>query len=185
MLSSDHTNIPLSETEILNIRNNLKNYDYEVLTKLENIILAIRTDRDHPDLMEDLENVYHQLEQKDTFDLTHVCLIGNENVINVKPEIIDPSSILRFVVRVPYEEISTDPSLMFNIFSNVSDEIEGDVLYVIADNNFIRLTEIGCRPYLTRNLLKIWNPSYLHQNPALNHLRPWYPRYRPYSNRRR
>jgi hypothetical protein len=60
MLSSDHTNIPLSETEILNIRNNLKNYDYEVLTKLENIILAIRTDRDHPDLMEDLENVYHQ-----------------------------------------------------------------------------------------------------------------------------
>jgi hypothetical protein len=175
MLSSDHTNIPLSETEILNIRNNLKNYDYEVLTKLENIILAIRTDRDHPDLMEDLENVYHQLEQKDTFDLTHVCLIGNENVINVKPEIItalmnrrseddnvlvselrsklnrdfeshvfkderDPSSVLRFVVRVPYEEISTDPSLMFNIFSNVSDEIEGDILYVIADNNFIRLT---------------------------------------------
>jgi len=88
MLRSDDESLPLSAAEIKNLTNQLNNLDYEVITKMDKTIMAIRVDRAIPDLMEDIEKVYHQLDERDTEDLTHVLLLGNEEVTLVKPEII-------------------------------------------------------------------------------------------------
>jgi hypothetical protein len=88
MLRSDDDSLPLSAAEIMNLTNQLNNLEYEVITKMDKIIMAIRVDRSVPDLMEDIEKVYHQLDERDTQDLSHVVLIGNEEVILVKPDFI-------------------------------------------------------------------------------------------------
>ncbi|UCH88270.1 MAG: hypothetical protein JSV49_08370 [Thermoplasmata archaeon] len=167
----------------MNLRTNLNSYEYEVLTKPEKVILAIRSEHAEPDLMEDLERIYNQLDQRDTVELTHVCLIGNENVISVKPDIItalmnkrseddnifvneyrskldreyetatfkderDTIETLRFVVRVPFEYVSSDPAQIYNIFSKLTDEVKPDIFYIIGDNNFLRLTLRAVQEYM-------------------------------------
>jgi hypothetical protein len=161
----------------------MQNYEYEILTKMDKTILAIRSGRDEPDIIDDLERVYHKLDTRDSLDLTHVCLIGNEDVVAVKTEIIaalinkrsdddnflirelrskldreydtamfkdqrDTYETLRFAVRVPFEYVSAEPSQLYSIFSKITDKIDGDVFYILGDNNFVRLPKHAVNDFI-------------------------------------
>lgn len=81
---------PLSKKELINLHKKLKKaYNYEIIKKSNNTILAMRSPYKYPDLVNDLERTIERMDLRNELNLTHACLIGKEKTIGIDIRIIN------------------------------------------------------------------------------------------------
>ncbi len=71
------------------IREKMKDYEYRVINKNNFRVLAVRSPNRYPDMVNDVEHLVERIKIDDMKSLTNVCLIGEKEVVNVQPKIID------------------------------------------------------------------------------------------------
>ncbi len=79
----------MNEEKFFEIREKMKDYEYRVINKNNSRILTVRSPNKYPDIVNDVERLVERIKIDDMKSLTNVCLIGEKEVINVQPRIID------------------------------------------------------------------------------------------------
>ena len=75
--------IPLTREELIKLKHQIKPNDYLVVESAADRILVVRSERELPDIVNDLDGMINKLDIRDTNELTHALIIGEEEVIGV------------------------------------------------------------------------------------------------------
>ncbi len=79
----------MNDERFSGIREKMKDYEYRVLNENNFRVLAVRSPNRYPDMVNDVERLVERIKIDDMKSLTNVCLIGEKEVVNVQPKIID------------------------------------------------------------------------------------------------
>lgn len=81
--------MPLNRDELIKLKHQIEPMDYLVVESGHERILVIRTEREFPDLVNDLECMINKLDIRDTNELSHALIIGEEEVVGVPLKAIE------------------------------------------------------------------------------------------------
>ncbi len=81
--------MPLTKEELVRLKYQIEPTDYLVVQSGHEKILAIRSSREFPDIVNDLECMINKLDIRDANELNHALIIGDEEVIGVPLDAID------------------------------------------------------------------------------------------------
>ena len=82
---SEHSSsiMPLTRNELIKLKHQIEPDDYLVVESGSERILVIRSAREFPDIVNDLEGMINKLDIRDTSELSHALIIGSEEVVGV------------------------------------------------------------------------------------------------------
>lgn len=92
--------LPLPTEYFLKLRDELDIYQYKIVENKNIRLLAVKTPDKYPDLVNDLERTVERVNVDDCKNLTHVCLIGEKEVLGIQPKLLEV--LLRD--RIKYDE---------------------------------------------------------------------------------
>jgi hypothetical protein len=97
--------MPLTREELIKLKHQLDPDDYLVVESGRDRILVIRSAREFPDIVNDLDGLINKLDIRDTNDLSSALIIGEEEVVGVPLEAINSLITRR---NEEDEQIATD-----------------------------------------------------------------------------
>jgi hypothetical protein len=75
--------MPLTKEELIKLKHQINQNDYLVVESGTQRILIVRSAREYPDIVNDLDVMINKLDNRDTKDLSHAMIIGEEEVIGI------------------------------------------------------------------------------------------------------
>lgn len=79
----------MDDKEFSEMREKMRDYEYRVVNENNLRVLAVRSPNRYPDMVNDVERLVERIKIHDAKSLTNVYLIGEKEVVNVQPKIID------------------------------------------------------------------------------------------------
>jgi hypothetical protein len=89
MTSGIPSAMPLTREELIKLKHQIEPNDYRVVESGQQRILVIRTEREFPDIVNDLEVLINKFDNRDTTDLSQALIIGEEEVVGIPLDAID------------------------------------------------------------------------------------------------
>jgi hypothetical protein len=77
------SNMPLTRNELIKLKHQIDPDDYLVVESGSERILVLRSAREFPDIVNDLEGMINKLDIRDTNELSYALIIGSEEVVGV------------------------------------------------------------------------------------------------------
>jgi hypothetical protein len=81
--------IPLTREELVKLKHQIEPNDYLVVESGTLRIMVVRTAREFPDIVNDLDGMINKLDIRDTKELSHALIIGDEEVVGVPLQAIE------------------------------------------------------------------------------------------------
>ena len=81
--------IPLTREELVKLKHQIEPNDYLMVESGRDKILVVRTAREFPDIVNDLDCMINKLDIRDTNELSHALIIGEDEVVGVPIDAID------------------------------------------------------------------------------------------------
>lgn len=78
----------MNDEKFFELRQKMKDYDYRILDGEGDRVLAVRSPNKYPDIVNDVERLVERIKINDVKHLTNVCLVGEEEVLDVQPKIV-------------------------------------------------------------------------------------------------
>jgi len=79
----------MNDEKFFELREKMKDYEYRCIDDEGGRVLAVRSPDKYPDIVNDVERLVERIKISDAKTLINVCLVGEKEILNVQPKIIE------------------------------------------------------------------------------------------------